>query len=121
MFHTAKIGSNMANGIVTRNALKCCDGCHIVFHIVNAGKQNSSGVQNRRFVTENHIFFQIYTLFQAFPSGKVSRFAHAIKGICNRIITIENQNIPRLLIPVEVLLCPNILLHILMYIQMVGR
>ena len=127
VFHTAKFTGKITNHMVRYKAVDSGNGCHIVFHIMNAGQFDIRCGHDRPLtaaIPADNIFPpQEYSFFRLALPAKVNRAVSDTLSLCagNVVIKVENRHITFLLVPENILLGGHILRHIFMHIQMVGR
>ena len=85
---------------------------------MDTGDQNILHIQHRLTVSDDLIAIQ--TDSRLTHTGEVMGDAVALQFLGNGIVTVQNQQIGFLLEAVNILLCPDIFIHILVDIQMVG-
>ena len=120
VLHTAEILCHLPHRLVGGDALHRRQGCHIVFNVVHPGQENVPGVQHRLAPAQDGVPGQPDAVCLLLP-GKEPGVSVSLEGGGKRVVCVENQDAVLTLETVNILLGGNVLRHVLMDVQMVGR
>ena len=101
------------------------DGGHVVFHVMDAGQQDIGLIQDLLQglpLAPDDAVPEKDALLRLRQPGELQHPAPGLgdKGMGDRVVPVQDQNVVRLLVEIQVLLGGHVLLHILVDIQVVG-
>ena len=123
MLHTAEVPGDITDVLVGDKSLDRKDRRHVIFHIVQAGDQDVLLPQQRFSPAPNHAVLKINAVFHARlprePLDLPLGFRRKARRDC--VVPVENERVIRTLAQENILLGIDILVHVLVHVQMVGR
>ena len=126
VLHAVEGPGKGADGLVGHQALYRRNGGHVVFHIVDAGQADILRGHDLAFMAvpagDNGVTPQKYAVFRLRLAAEIQGTARGAQGLLpgDGVVQVEDGGVPGLLVTENVLLGPDIFLHALVNVQVVG-